>query len=78
MLKIVCRGKCRNKETNVEPTVVIKVRNDGGLDVTVMVLSFLVSSQTGHPIQFAKINAPNGNSQWSLGYTLQICKRNKK
>lgn len=39
-------------------------------DATVLVLSFLVSSQTGHPIQFAKRNAPNGNSQQSLGYTL--------
>ena len=47
-------------------------------DTTEVVLSFLVSSQTGHPIQFAKINAPKGDSQWSLGYTLQICKRNKK
>lgn len=32
MLKIVCRNKGGNKETSLEDTAVIEVKNDGGLD----------------------------------------------
>lgn len=49
----------------MKPTVAIKVRNDGGSDKGhdsngIVLLGF---KSNCHPIQFAKINAPNGDSQ---------------
>lgn len=80
MLKIVCKGKGGNKESSLEATAVIKMRNNGGLtkEITVVVFSFSAWNRTSHPIQFTKRNAPKCTSQWTFDHMLHISTNNKK